>query len=116
MDDRSTSPRRTIRLLSPGRVQTGQLQLLNDYEDAASCEALRFWAEEKDPAKDVPDYDALWIVVAPGSSFVRNMETGRYQMQFYKKSADGKKTWFKEGMVDITAAQATVISASDFLP
>lgn len=116
VDDRSTSPRRTIRLLSPGRVQTGQLQLLNDYEDAASCEALRFWAEGKDPAKDVPDYDALWSVVAPGSSFVRNMETGRYQMQFYKKSADGKKTWFKEGMVDITAAQATVISASDFLP
>jgi len=108
-----SSTQRKIRLLSPGRVQTGQLQLSNDYADAASCVALRFWAEEKDPKKDTPDYDALWSVVAPGGCFIRNMEAGRYLMQFYKQSADGQKMWLQERMVEIVAAQATTLAASE---
>lgn len=111
-----SSVSRTIRLLSPGRVLTGQLQLENDYDDAASCVAFRFWEEGRDPENDIPDYDAQTSVVAPGKTFVRNMEAGRYLMQFYKKSADGQRMWLQEKTIDIVAAQATVISASDCLP
>ena len=103
---------RKIRLLSPGRVLTGQLQLVNDFDDGASCTAMRLWAEGKDPKKDIPDYDALMSVVAPGDRFVRNVEAGRYLLQFYKQSADGEGMWLKEATVDITAAQAAVLSAA----
>lgn len=111
-----SSTSRSIRLLSPGRMLTGQLQLENDYDDAASCVAFSFWAEGRDPEKEIPDYDAQPSVVAPGDAFVRNMEAGRYLMRFYKKSADGQNMWLCERTVEITAAQATVISASDCLP
>lgn len=104
-------PVRKFRLLSPGRTLTGQLQLVNDFDDGASCISPRFWAEGKDPKKDTPDYDALWSDIGPGECFARNMETGRYLMQFYKQFPDGG-TWLREVQVDISAAQPTVVSAS----
>lgn len=106
--DAEGRPQRQFRLLSPGRVLTGQLQLVNDFGDGASCHSIQLWAEGRDPKTDAPDYDDFWTVVPSGETFVRNLETGRYYLQFYKEFGDKR-----EAFIDIDAAQPIVLLASE---